>query len=110
MAARGHRVEVLTSCATSYVDWADVYPAGTSEQDGVVVHRLPVAATRDLDRFGPVNGRAVYGRKPVPLYLQREWMEMQGPKLPALPGWLAAEAGRFDAVSFFTYLYWTTWA
>jgi glycosyltransferase involved in cell wall biosynthesis len=110
LAARGHEVEVVTTCARSYVDWANDFPAGTTQVDGVAVHRLPVSTPRDLDLFGPANGRAVYGRRPVPLYLQREWMDLQGPRVDGLPAWLAAEAHRFDAVSFFTYLYWTTWA
>ena len=50
---------------------------------------LPSVVRRDLDLFGPVNGRAVYGRKPVGLYLQQEWMRMQGPRLEGLPTWLA---------------------
>ena len=110
MAGRGHDVEVVTSCARNYVDWADVYPPGRSEVDGVTVNRLSVGAKRDLELFAPLNGRAVYGRRPVPLYLQREWMQLQGPRVDALPGWLRQHAPRFDAVAFFTYLYWTTWA
>src|SRR5438067_3775943 len=67
MAARGHTVEVVTSCAKSYVDWANVYPPGTTAEDGVELHRLPSDLRRDLALFGPVNGRAVYGRKPAAL-------------------------------------------
>src|ERR671932_820288 len=36
MAVR-HDVEVLTSCAVSYVDWANVYRPGTESLDGVTV-------------------------------------------------------------------------
>lgn len=108
LAARGHHVEVLTSCARSYLDWADAYPPGTSGLDGVAVHRLPVGRTRDLRLFGPLNGRVVLGRPPVARHVQEEWMRAQGPDLPGLAPWLDAEAGRFDAVVFFTYLYATT--
>src|SRR5207302_1791737 len=69
MAKRGHAVDVLTSCAASYVDWANVHPVGASELNGVTVRRLPVDRVRELDLFGPLNGRAVYGRKPAPLYM-----------------------------------------
>ncbi len=34
MAARGHHVEVATTCAKSYVDWADVYEPGRSTDRG----------------------------------------------------------------------------
>jgi hypothetical protein len=30
LVANGHQVTVVTSCATSYVDWADELPAGQS--------------------------------------------------------------------------------
>ncbi|TML40834.1 MAG: glycosyltransferase family 4 protein [Actinobacteria bacterium] len=110
MSRRGHDVEVLTSCAVSYVDWANTFPPGTSEVEGVTLHRLPVRRPRDDRRFAPLNQRVVYGRKPVPLYLQRTWMKEQGPYLPELPGWLEERSASFDAVVFFTYLYHTAWA
>jgi glycosyltransferase involved in cell wall biosynthesis len=37
-------------------------------------------------------------------------MHMQGPYLPELQPWLVDRAHEFDAVVFFTYLYYTTWA
>jgi glycosyltransferase involved in cell wall biosynthesis len=109
LAARGHEVHALTSCARSYVDWANAYPPGDTTIDGVSVHRLPVARPRDNRLFGPINGRAAWGHKPNPLFLQREWMRFQGPDVPGLVPWLTAEAGGFDVVIFVTYLYATTW-
>jgi glycosyltransferase involved in cell wall biosynthesis len=110
LAARGHEVEAVTSCARNYTDWANEYPAATVDVDGVTVHRLPVKAPRDPDFFGPMNARAVYGHKPVPLFLQEEWMRLQGPWVPDLKPWLDDHAAGYDAVVFFTYLYYTTWA
>lgn len=110
LALRGHEVEALTSCAVSYADWANEYPEGTSELDGVRLHRLPVVRPRDDRLFGPMNARVVWGRKPVPLHLQREWMRMQGPFLPRLQPWLEANASAYDMIVFFTYLYYTSWA
>jgi glycosyltransferase involved in cell wall biosynthesis len=110
LVARGHEVDVLTSCAISYVDWANTYPAGTASMDGVSVHRLPVDRPRDHDLFNPLNVRVNAGMRPTPLYLQRAWMDLQGPHLPDLPKWLAERARDFDVVVFFTYLYWSTWA
>ncbi|HMC53319.1 MAG TPA: glycosyltransferase family 4 protein [Acidimicrobiales bacterium] len=110
MARRGHDVEVLTSCAVSYVDWANIFPPGTSEEGGVTLHRLPVHRPRDDGRFAPLNQRVVYGRKPVPIYLQRTWMQEQGPYVPEITGWLEERSPSFEAVIFFTYLYHTTWA
>jgi len=110
LAARGHDVEVVTTCALSYVDWANALPAGTEVLDGVTVHRLPVVRPRNNDLFGLLNARTVAGRKPVPLYLQEEWMRAQGPLVEELVPWLADRAAGYDAVVFFTYLYYTTWA
>lgn len=109
LAARGHDVDALTSCAVSYVDWHDSYPPGDTVLDGVTVHRLPVAAPRADRFFGPLNARAVWGRKPAPLYLQQEWMRRQGPYLPGLVPWLWEHGPGYDAVVFVTYLYYTTW-
>ena len=110
LAARGHDVDVLTSCAVSYVDWANVYDEGTTELGGVTVHRLAVDRPRDNALFNALNVRVNAGLRPTPLHLQRAWMDLQGPHLPALPGWLEAKAGGYDAVVFYTYLYWSTWA
>jgi glycosyltransferase involved in cell wall biosynthesis len=110
LAGRGHEVEALTSCAVSYVDWANEYPSGTESLDGVSVHRLPVAAPRDQRRFSSLDRRVVGGHKPVPLHLQEEWMRLQGPELRDLTPWLGRHAGSFDVVIFFTYLYYPTWA
>ena len=110
LAARGHEVHVLTSCAQSYVDWANVYPEGDTTVDGVSVHRLAVARVREDRFFGPMNARAVWGDKPNPLFVQAEWMRFQGPDVPGLTPWLAERAAGFDVVVFVTYLYATTWA
>jgi glycosyltransferase involved in cell wall biosynthesis len=110
LARRGHEVEVVTSCAVSYVDWANTYEPGTVEDHGVTVHRLPVDRPRDNALFNPLNARVNGGNRPTPLYLQKAWMEAQGPHLAALPGWIEEQASRFHVAVFFTYLYWSTWA
>jgi glycosyltransferase involved in cell wall biosynthesis len=110
MAARGHGVDVVTSRAVNYVDWADHYPAGTQEIDGVRVVRLSVARPREDRLFNPLHHRVINGQKPIPLHLQEAWMHMQGPLLPDLEPWLSDHAGEYDVVVFFTYLYYTTWA
>jgi glycosyltransferase involved in cell wall biosynthesis len=110
MARRGHHVEVATTCAQSYVDWADAYEPGRSIVGGVVVQRFRVAARRDNPRFNELNRRMVCGRGSRPLVVQREWMRGQGPWSPDLVNWLEQNGTRFDCVICFTYLYWTTWA
>ena len=103
-------VEVLTSRAVSYVDWRDSYEGGIQEIDGVTVHRLPVVAPRDNDLFNGLNNRLNAGHRPSPLFLQREWMRQQGPRLEGFVEWIDANVARFDVAVFVGYLYWTTWA
>jgi glycosyltransferase involved in cell wall biosynthesis len=110
MAGRGHHVEVATTCAQSYVDWADAYEPGRSDVNGVVVRRFRVAAPRANVRFNELNRRMVRGRGARPLFVQREWMREQGPWSPDLISWLERNGPSYDCVICFTYLYWTTWA
>jgi glycosyltransferase involved in cell wall biosynthesis len=109
MAGRGHDVEVLTTCALSYVDWANAYPPGTEVVDGVPVHRLAVTTARDNRLFASLQLR-MGGRSPAPIYLQRQWMRAQGPLAEGIGPWLQERAREYDVIIFFTYLYFTTWA
>lgn len=110
LAARGHEVEVLTTCALNYEDWSDHFEAGTSGLDGVAVHRLPVAQPRDREVFGRWDQRMAWGHRRPPLHLQEGWMHEQGPVLDGLVPWIETRASGYDVVVFFTYLYWSTWA
>jgi glycosyltransferase involved in cell wall biosynthesis len=107
MAARGHEIEVVTSCAKSYVDWADHFPEGPTELNGVMVHRLPVRENRSPEKFGPMH-RRLLTQPGAPLFVQRDWLRIQGPDVPKLGPWMNESALRFDAAIFFTYLYPTT--
>jgi len=107
---RDHRVTVLTTCAESYVDWANAYRRGWSNLNGVAVFRTPVTKARNPHLFSAFNSRISNTSGVRPLSVQREWMRMQGPFAPALVPWLRHHASSYDAVVFITYLYWTTWA
>lgn len=110
LASRGHSVDVATSCAVSYVDWANYYPSGKDNLDGVNIFRFPVLTPRPADFFGPLNTRVVWGNKKSSIHLQKTWMTFQGPYLPELGLWLRQNSPSYDRVIFFTYLYYTTWA
>ena len=107
---RGIDVEVLTSRAKNYMDWADHYDEGEQLIDGVPVERLSIVQTRSDRLFSPLHYRVINGRKPIPLHLQEAWMEMQGPRLVGFQDEIARRAAGVDAVVFFTYLYYTTWS
>ncbi|MGH8997981.1 MAG: glycosyltransferase family 4 protein [Acidimicrobiia bacterium] len=110
LAARGHEVAVVTSCARDYATWENHHPEGVEVADGVEVHRLGVAHPRRERVFTPLNRRVAWGGGSAPHHLQREWMAAQGPLLPGLVPWLVGRAAGFHVCVFFTYLYWTTWA
>jgi len=110
LASRGHRVEVLTSRAQSAHDWANVYPPGHSEIDGVSVHRLGVREPRDTAAFESASVDVLWSGRLVPDSEQHAWRRLQGPDLPELEPWLRRRAGEFDVVVHFGYLYSPTWA
>ncbi len=105
---RGHEVEVLTSCAHSYIDWADEYDPGTEVINGVVVHRLPVVERRTDDVFGHLHGYVMSHPGSLPLFEQQRWAKVMGPQLLDQRAWLLKNASRFEAAIFMTYLYTTT--
>lgn len=108
LARRGHAVEVVTSCAVDYRTWADARPAGTTEEQGVTVHRLPVTAPRDVERFGAISARVLTDGPCPPRHLQHRFVREQGPVVRGLRPWLRARAGEVDVVVLHTYLYATT--
>jgi glycosyltransferase involved in cell wall biosynthesis len=97
---------VLTTCALDYRTWADHYPPGEQEVEGVRVVRFPVARERDGAAFDALCARAYAA--PDDAALARRWMDAQGPDAPGLLEHLRAEGGGYDAVAFVTYLYRTT--
>ncbi len=106
LAAAGHEVEVVTSCATSYADWADVVPSGTVLERGVTVHRLPGRAPRDNDRFIPLHLRAVDQRQePLWPWAQDRWSQTMGPDLLGAEEVVADVAARCDATVLVGYHY-----
>jgi len=107
---RGHEVEILTSCAFSYVDWANAYPPGSETDGEILVHRLPVERRRRNELFGPLDARVRGGGTNVPLssVVTDAWSRMLGPDLPDLLPWLELHVSHFDLVVFSGYMFPTT--
>jgi glycosyltransferase involved in cell wall biosynthesis len=80
--ARRHEVEVLTTCALDYLEWANHYPAGRDVLEGVRVTRYPVARRRSPQRFGRLQA-AVFEDTHSEAQ-ERRWVEENGPVCPAL--------------------------
>ena len=108
LARRGHEVHVVSSSAIDYLTWSDELPAGTTEEDGVVVHRLGVTAVRDVASFGEISARVLTTGPMAPRHLQHRFVHEQGPLVDGLRPWLRRQAPGMDAVVFHTYLYATT--
>ena len=104
-ADRGMEVEVLTTCALDAITWRDELPEGTHEVNGVTVHRILSEAGRD-ESFHPLWA----GMRDDPARAGREdmerWVDLQGPRSPALLDAVAASDA--DVVAFYPYLYYPT--
>ena len=101
----GHSVEVITSCARSYVTWEDSYEEGTTDINGVLVHRLSVPEPRKPERFGPTD-QWLMSENSSPLRFEHErWARIMGPDIRGFRTWMIDNAHRFDAAIFMTYLY-----
>lgn len=121
-------IEVLTSCAKDYLTWADEYPEGETVINDVKVKRFASGLTRDWRKFRSI-GRKLRKRKPyqkilrflglLPFYEKiiparianddyEKWIQYQGPYLPKLIEHLKQNHQNYDALIFFTYLYYPT--
>ena len=114
-------VQVLTSCALNYSDWAMFYPPGASEVRGIRVLRFAHPQRNDIGRARVAlphklrfKLRALLRRLPgaqVPapcgddFYDGRDFLRRQGPHCEGLMQHLRESGGRYDAVIFFGALY-----
>jgi glycosyltransferase involved in cell wall biosynthesis len=108
LADRGHDVTVLTTTATSYVDWSGDLVPGVEQAEGVEVHRLAVDPLRDPEGFDRLHHRIEVAGGASRMELQRAWLDAQGPSVPDLVPWLDEHAAAHDVAVFLPYLYATT--
>lgn len=104
----GHSVEVITSCARSYVTWEDSYEEGTTNINGVLVHRLPVVQPRRPESFGPTDQWLMSENSSALRFEHERWARLMGPDVRGYRTWMIDNADRFDVAIFMTYLYSTT--
>ncbi len=104
--AERHEVEVLTTTAIEYLTWENDYPAGVCQVNGVPVRRFPVARRRRPERFEEIANKVCFHRHTDAE--EWRWVEEHGPCCPELIRWLEREQGRYDALIFFCYRYWTS--
>ena len=99
-----HDITVLTTCARDYVTWANVHSPGLSTENGVRVHRFPVARPRNLKAFADLSDEVFDDLGSSP---EREdaWFRANGPDAPALLDYLQAHGAEYDLVLFWAFRY-----
>jgi glycosyltransferase involved in cell wall biosynthesis len=107
LAARGHEVTALATCAENPHTWKNERPAGTETAAGVTVRRFPVNAGRMSREFLLIQER-IGRRRLVTRDEEERWIEGSVAS-DALMAHLEREGGRFDALVFVPYLFGITW-
>jgi glycosyltransferase involved in cell wall biosynthesis len=105
--AEDYRITVLTTCAVDYVTWRNELKEGADRVGNIEVVRFPVEEERDLKTFNAFSD-SLYD-KPHSEEEELIWLKRQGPYAPRLARQLEASKDRFQAVLFFTYLYFPTY-
>lgn len=100
-------VHVMTTCAVDYQTWADFYPAGDSELNGVRLHRFPVDAIRNWTRSQRDTARLF--NHPRTLMDEVRWVAAQGPYSTPLFQWISEHYADYDAFLFVTFHYASTY-
>ena len=101
------QLTVLTTCARDYRTWENVYPQGTSHLDGMEIIRFASEQPRDIAAFNDWSD-AFFSKQTHSREEEEEYLKRQGPYVPELIRYLKTHGERFDAVIFYTYLYYPT--
>jgi glycosyltransferase involved in cell wall biosynthesis len=105
VAERGYQVEVFTTCALDALTWRDELAPGTEVVNGVRVHRSASEAGRG-EGFHPLSGRLLADPEEAGVEDMERWVDLQGPKSPALLE--AVQSSAADVIAFYPYLYYPT--
>lgn len=108
LAARGWDVEILTTCAQDHYTWANHYPAGESQENGIIIRRFPTVTPRRNKRGDQIGGR-ILAREAVPIQDQQVWMN-SGLRVPDLWHHLLDHGTSYRAVVVAPYMFWTSFA
>jgi glycosyltransferase involved in cell wall biosynthesis len=105
VADRGDEVEVFTSASLDALTWRDELPVGTEVINGVTVHRIASEDGRG-EGFHPLSGRLLADPGQATEAECDLWVDLQGPKSPALLHAMASSDA--DVIAFYPYLYYPT--
>src|SRR5262249_9845656 len=94
-------IEVVTSCATDYATWAEVYRPGPDRVGGIAVRRFAVEP-RDPEALEALSRHVV--DQPHRARDEEDWLRALGPWSPAFAASVRERLPALDAVVCFTYL------
>ena len=100
-------VTVLTTKAVDYISWANAYEKDEEEINGVRVLRFGVEYPADKDAFDEINSRFFHGQICTEQD-EEEWLDKQGPYVPALLAYIQQHREDYEKFIFFTYLFYPT--
>lgn len=96
-------VSVLTTCALDYTTWQNSYPAGTSELNGVTIHRFPVDTPRNWERSQQETGRFMLRERTLDEEIR--WIQREGAFSTPMLQYIKANREQYDFFFIITYLY-----
>lgn len=124
-----YNVDVLTTCSLDYLSWANHYPEGKSEINGVTVRRFKVSQIRSWEKMAELEKKV---KHKIQVFAQKSWIKLifekltslvkkkatkedyinwvvaQGPTTPDLINFIKANEKDYDCLIFFSYLYYPT--
>jgi glycosyltransferase involved in cell wall biosynthesis len=100
------KVTVYTTKAIDYMSWENAYKSDTEIINGVMIYRFSVEHCRNQNRFNSINAKFLNGSLPVEM--EDQWFEDQGPFVPDLIEALENNINDYDVFIFNTYLYYPT--
>lgn len=105
--ASRREVEVITTCATDYTTWANVYPAGESTLNSVRVHRFRADQPRH-PQFNRIYADLL-AKSSATILDEIEWMKAEGPYSTGLLHYLRKHHQEYTLLIFVGYLYFHTY-
>jgi len=96
-------VEVLTTCASDDLTWANSYKAGTEKINSVAVRRFRVSKSRSADTAARLADRVLH--QTHSLADELKWIEAEGPMSRGLVRHLRKHGESYDFCLFFDYRY-----
>lgn len=101
-----HEVEIITTCAKSYVTWENEYPEGTETINNVVVRRFKTEKNR-YKNFNKFYAEIMQKNNRTTID-EIKWMALQGPYSVDLLDYLYKNQENYDLLLFVTYIYFNT--